>query len=111
MSNARAFNDFLREHRHGATHDDLSDALQELVEAVCEENKAGKLVLTISIKPKGKGDGLEVAAEVKLAPPLPPPGVSLFFASAENNLVRSDPRQQAMELREAPPAHVARTLA
>jgi hypothetical protein len=110
MSNSRAFNDFLREHRNGTTHDDLSDRLQELVAAVSEENKGGKLVLTITIKPMGKGDGLEVGAEIKLSPPRSVPGMSIFFASPENNLVRQDPRQQTMELREAPPAHVARNL-
>lgn len=111
MSNSRPFMDFLREHRSGATHEDLSDRLQELVAAVSEENKGGKLVLTITVKPMGKGDGLEVGADIKLAPPLPVPGTSIFFASVDNNLVRQDPRQQAMELREAPPAHVARNLA
>jgi hypothetical protein len=108
---ARAFMDFLREHRNGATHDDLSDKLQELVAAVMEEGKSGKITLTVSIKPVGKNDGLEVAAEVKSTLPKKQPGVSIFFASPENNLIRQDPRQQALELREISPASVARALA
>lgn len=110
MGNSRAFHDFLREHRNGVTHDELSDALQDLVAAVIEEQKAGKLTLTVSIKPLGKSDGLEVSAEVKSVPPKTQPGVSIFFASPENNLVRQDPRQQTMELREIGPI-VPRSLA
>ena len=101
---SRPFYDFLREHRSGVTHDNLSDALQELVASVIEENKSGKLTLTISVKPMGKQDGLEVSAEIKIAPPKPAAGVSIFFATPENNLVRQDPRQQSMELREITPA-------
>ena len=100
MSNSRPFHDFLREHRGGLTHDELSDALQELVAAVTAEGKAGKLTLVIGIKPMGKGDGLEVTAEIKLVPPKETPGAAIFFASPENNLVRQDPRQQTLELRE-----------
>ena len=109
--NARAFNDFLREHQNGSTHSDLSEKLQELVAAVSEEGKVGKLTITISIKPLGKKDGLEVSVEAKTSPPKPTAGVTIFFASPENNLVRQDPRQTALELREIGPAGVARSLA
>lgn len=111
MAHARPFMDFLREHRNGSTHDELSDKLQELVAAVTEEERSGTLTFTIMLKPMGKHDGLEVAADVKIKPPKPKAGVSLFFASPENNLVRQDPRQAAMELREVGPASVARGLA
>jgi hypothetical protein len=111
MSNSRPFLDFLREHRSGSTHDSLSDKLQELVAAVVEEGKGGTLTLTISVKPLGKGDGLEVGADVKIKTPKAPAGVSIFFPSPENNLVRQDPRQQTMELREVGPASAARALA
>ena len=110
MANSRPFMDFLREHRNGVTHDELSDKLQELVAAVIEEGKAGTLTLTVSIKPVGKADGLEVGADVKVKPPKTAPGVSIFFASPENNLVRQDPRQATMELREVAPS-VPRALA
>lgn len=99
---ARPFYDFLREHRSGITHDLLTDALQELVAAVTQENRAGTLTLKIGIKPMGKGDGLEVSAEIASKPPKETAGVSIFFASPENNLVRNDPRQASMELHEIP---------
>ena len=102
---ARPFHDFLREHRNGATHDDISDALQELVAAVTAEGKSGKMTITIAIKPMGRESGaLEVSADIKSAPPKAAPGASVFFASPENNLIRQDPRQATMELRDIGPA-------
>lgn len=103
MANSRPFMDFLREHRNGLTHDSLSDALQEIVAAVVQEQRAGKLTLTITVKPMGKQDGLEVSADIKATPPKETAGVSIFFATPENNLARQDPRQQTMELREIGP--------
>ena len=104
MSSARPFMDLLREHRNGSTHDELSDALQALVAAVSDAGKSGKLVLTIAVKPAGNSGALEVAAEIKSTPPKATPGVSIFFASPDNNLVRQDPRQAALELREIGPS-------
>lgn len=107
----RPFYDFLREHREGRTHDDLAMALNELIAAVNEEGKAGSLTFTVSVKPMGKGDGLEVAADIKVKPPKKTAGVSIFFSTPENNLVRQDPRQQSMELREVGPAAAHRGVA
>lgn len=101
---SRPFYDFLREHRNGVTHDELADALNELVAAVIEENKAGTLTFTVAIKPMGKSDGFDVSAEIKTKPPKKTPGSSVFFATPDNNLVRQDPRQATMELREVGPA-------
>lgn len=101
---ARPFQDLLREHRNGMTHDELSDALNELVTAVTEEKRAGSLTFTVSIKPYGKDGALEVSADVKVKPPKKTPGSSIFYVSPENNLLREDPRQTKMELREIGPA-------
>lgn len=108
---SRPFYDFLREHRDGVTHDELANALNELVTAVTEENRAGSLTFTVSIKPMGRSDGLEVSADIKMKPPKKTPGVSIFFATPENNLSRVDPRQTSMELREVGPALAHRGVA
>lgn len=107
--NARPFMDFLREHRNGATHDELTTALQELVAAVTDTGKGGKLTFTISVKPAGRDSGaLEVGAETKVSPPKPVPGIAIFFATPDNNLQRQDPRQSSLNLREiAVPANAA----
>ena len=111
MSDGRPFADLLREHRNGMTHDELSDALRDLVAKVSDENKGGKLTIVISVKPIGKGDGLEVGFEHKLALPKETPGTAVFFATPDNALVRQDPRQTAMELREIGPAAAHRGVA
>ena len=111
--NARPFMDFLREHGRGITHELLTEKLQELVGAVIETDKAGKMVFTISIKPMGRKDtgAFEVSALVDIRTPKPEPEVSIFYPTPENNLVRQDPRQQAMELREIAPATAHRGIA
>lgn len=101
---ARPFTDLFREHRHGSTLDEASDMLQALVAAVVDEGKAGKMTIAIGVKPMGKGDGYEVSMELKSVPPKATPGTSIFFVTPDNNLVRQDPRQQSMELREITPA-------
>lgn len=102
---------FLQEHRGGATHDEISDQIRDLVAAVTDERKGGKITITMAIKPMGKGDGLEISVESKAAPPKQSPGVSIFFATPENDLQRQDPRQNSLELREVAPASIARSLA
>ena len=102
---------FLQEHRGGATHEEISDHIRDLVAAVTDERKGGKITITVEIKPIGKGDGLEVGVDVKATLPKVKPGVSIFFATHDNNLQRQDPRQSNLELREITPASVARALA
>jgi len=101
----------LQQHRNGATQDEIADALRDLVAAISDENKAGKLTITIAIRPMGKGDGLDVAVDCKASPPKQTPGSAIFFASPDNNLVRNDPRQANLELRDITPASAARGLA
>jgi hypothetical protein len=78
---------------------------------VAEERKGGKIVLTITVKPLAKGDGVEVSADVKCSPPLPVAGTSIFYPTPEGDLVRQDPRQQAMDLREIGPAEAHKGIA
>lgn len=108
---ARPYADLLREHRGGLTHEELSDALRDLVIAVAEEGKAGSLTFTVKIKPMGKGDGLEISADIKSKPPAKTPGVSIFFATPDGALVREDPRQKNLELREIGPGMAHRGIA
>jgi hypothetical protein len=102
MANSRPFLDFLREHRGGVTHDELSDALQELVAAVTAEGKGGTLTFKIKVKPAGKSGALEVTDEVKVTAPAQTRSASIFYASPENNLIREDPKQIKLDLRQIP---------
>lgn len=105
---SRPFMDFLREHGRGETHDLLSDMLHELVEAVAEANKVGKLVVTITMKPAGEHGAFALLVEAVSKLPKSPAKESLYFVTPENNLTRQSP-QQILDL--AGPSLVQRGLA
>ena len=101
----RPFADFLLEHNKGLTHGELSDALHELVAAVTDTGKAGKLQLTINVAPmKKSGNGVLLVSDViALKKPAPERKESLFFPDEHGNLTRNDPNQPMFEtLREVP---------
>lgn len=112
MANSKPFQLFLGEHRNGTMHDELSDALQELVAGVASEGKGGYLTLKIIVKPANAGNGaLTVTDEIKVVPPKETKSGSIFFVSPENNLVRDDPRQLKMDLRAVPEREIPREIA
>lgn len=81
----------------GLTHKDLTERLAELVTAVTKVKKAGKLQLTITVKPQPAVDGaLFVAADIKASIPRFDPKASIFFATETGGLVRDDPSQQPL---------------
>lgn len=89
----RPFADFLREQSKGRTHDELSEALNDLVTAVTDTRRAGTLTLTISVKPlKGTEHGLLVGDVIKTKLPTPDRTESIFYAH-DGNLQRTDPNQ------------------
>lgn len=70
----------------------------ELISSVTDNNKAGKLVLTIDIKPSTAGT-LAVRAEVKMTKPKGMPAESLLWPTPEGNLIAEDPRQMKLPMR------------
>lgn len=95
----RPFADFLREHDRGRTHEDLSEALHELVQAVKDTGKAGAVVLTVKVAPLGKDstDQLKVTSAVTTKKPASEPRPVIFFTDTDGNLTRHDPNQLAFE--------------
>ncbi|HLP07910.1 MAG TPA: hypothetical protein VK178_07070 [Opitutaceae bacterium] len=90
---------------------DASEGLAEVVKAVRENGKKGKLTLTIAVVPLSKGDAVDLVCEVTTKTPKPNKGSSLFFVSEDGTLVRNDPRQGELKLtvvgeptKAAPPA-------
>ena len=96
---ARQFADVLRDMSAGKTYDDLTAALAEVVEAVITTRKNGELVLKIGIKPNGE-NSVRVVDEIKVKVPQPARGETLFFTTASGSLLRNDPRQSELPLRE-----------
>lgn len=93
----RDFAAFLMEHRRGKTHTELSEALRDLVVAVEDTRKAGKLTYTLTIKPQERTPGaVMVADQIKCTLPEHERSESIFFATESGELIRNDPRQTAL---------------
>lgn len=98
----RPFAEFLIQQANGTTHAELSEALHKLVAAVRETGKAGKVQLTVDVKPMSKSDdrALIITAAVAVKPPRSEAPTSVFFIDGTGNLSRTDPRQMTLPLRE-----------
>ena len=96
----RPFAQFLQEQREGVLHAELGEKLQELVKACSETSKSGSLQLTIQCAPTKNGVAFELTDKVKLNLPEYDRGASLFFKDRKGNLLRKDPNQQELPLRE-----------
>lgn len=95
----RPFADWLREQSTGRTHNDLSEALHDLLAAVAETGKAGTLTLVIKAKPmQGDMRAVVIVDDIKLAPPQPDRKANIFFLDAQGNPVRNDPRQMHLPI-------------
>jgi hypothetical protein len=98
MTEARLFADYLREIEKGRLHQELSVKFQELVQAVAESGRAGKLSLVVDVKPfKKSGEAVELNTMIKLSAPQPERDAQLYFITPEFNLSRRDPRQGDIE--------------
>lgn len=100
--NTRPFFDTARELRRGQFIEDCADKLQEVIAAVEETGKKGKLVIEIEVAPASKGQGAVTVSD-KITPKIPalPAGATIMFVTNENNLVANDPRQQTLPLKVA----------
>jgi len=94
------FNVTVSQLRNGRTQDELSEKLNEVVNACRETGKMGEITLKIKVKPDKGANGqyfLEDAITAKA--PQADRGQTIMFGTPEGNLQRNDPRQAEMELR------------
>lgn len=92
----KQFADVLQDLRYGTLHDELSDKLQEVVNACIDTGKVGSITLSIKLKP-GKSGELEIIDTVKAQIPELEKGTSIMWATPEGNLQRQDPRQMTID--------------
>jgi hypothetical protein len=97
LSPPRPFTQFLLEQRRGALHEEISAELATVVAAVMEHGKAGKLTLTLNIKPAGV-EMVQIVDKLVGAPPVGEKAPSLFFVDSAGNLQRQNPRQDELPL-------------
>lgn len=81
----------------GKTNERLSDQLAEVVAAVAATKKAGKLTVTLQIKPQGNVPGAVIVTATSAAKaPAFDPQASIFYATDDGHLVRDDPKQPSL---------------
>ena len=91
----------LEAHKNGCALTELSGAIKQVTASVQETGKAGNITLTLSIKPATRGSigTLVIESKVKTKCPEAEAPASIFYADADYNLVREDPNQTVMDLR------------
>ncbi|MBW3663542.1 MAG: hypothetical protein KY469_10620 [Actinobacteria bacterium] len=92
----RPFVELIRDLRKGLTHDELSEVLADVVTAVEEHRKPGKVVFTIAIDPIPKSDALAIVDSIKATVPEPDRDATLMFAD-KGRLTRHNPRQLSID--------------
>lgn len=81
---------------------ECSDSLATLVKQVAATGRKGKFVLSLEVKPAKTGGQIKVESEIKVTPPKPEKGESLFFTGVHGELLRSNPAQKEMDFGSAP---------
>jgi hypothetical protein len=86
---------------NGATVAEMAAALEKAVAAVRLTGKSAAITLTLKLSPASKGitDVLTVESQVKTRLPEPDRGITIFYATDDNQLVRNDPKQPMLPLR------------
>jgi hypothetical protein len=94
----RMFTDILGEIAGGRLVDSLSERLQEVVAAVGETRKVGKVTVELTVRPNGD-HAVVITDKVSVKVPEAPHGDSVFFVVGSGDLTRKDPRQADLPLR------------
>lgn len=98
----RPITDTLRHIGGGVFIDTASDKMSELVNAVSESGKSGKLTLEVTVKKASRGGAMHITGKVTMKKPAEELMEALLFATPEGNLVADDPHQQKLDLKSVP---------
>lgn len=94
----RPFADFLNDHNRGAEHRKAGEALQRLAGAVAATGKKGSVTVKVDVEPmKGTEGTMVTTVTVTEKLPVEPAKSAVFYTDANDNLIRTDPRQLAFE--------------
>ena len=99
MHNGRPFSDVLGEVENGDLLREATDACYEVTRAVLETRKKGSLTITLTFTPTGRGS-VEIDAKLDHKPPSHDRPTTTFFTTDEGTLVRDDPKQERLPLRD-----------
>ena len=95
----RPITDTLRHIGGGVFIDTASDKLAELVAAVDQSGKSGKITLDITVKKATRGGAMLLSGKVRMTKPADEPLEAMLFATPEGNLVTEDPNQKTLDLK------------
>lgn len=94
--------DVMRQLRGGAFVEQATAALAEAVTAVENTGKSAEVVMRIKVKKAPRGtNAVYVSTDVTAKIPQEAPAEELMYPTPEGTLLRDDPRQQKLNLKEA----------
>jgi len=94
------FTETLSNLRHGQAEQDLDEALTEAVQRARDTGKKATVSITVTIEPKGASGQYFLTDEVKSKLPSFAKEKTILFGTPDGNLLRDDPHQQKLPLRE-----------
>jgi hypothetical protein len=97
QTTSNSFAKALAEMRKGRTLTELSTELESLIKAVRETGKKGELTLKLKVTPDSEGTICLVEDQVSVKTPKMDKASTTFFITDDNQLSRSDPRQEEMK--------------
>lgn len=84
---------------NGVFSDELSETIGDVVQKVLAYRKVGSIAVNLKVSPNGEA-AVTVAATVKAKAPEKTRPITTFFADEHGNLLRRDPRQHELALRD-----------
>jgi hypothetical protein len=96
---ARLFTDVLGDIYLGTLNAELTSELAKVTEAVLATGKAGHLTVMLKVSPNGE-DSFEIVPQVKAKVPESNRAKSIFWRDKHGSLVRTDPKQRELDLRD-----------
>jgi hypothetical protein len=89
-----AFQQTIADIGHGDLSDQAAEQFAQLIQAVRETAKEGKITLTINVKPRGRDTSqVEVTGKIALSAPVADIAPVMMFASEDGTLTRHNPNQ------------------
>ena len=99
---SRPFTETLADLAQGATAEELTEGLTELVSAVIALRDKGSMTLKLDVRPNGD-NSVKIQPTIKVSPPLLPSPMSFMFVDGNYGLTTRDPRQPNLPLRDVTP--------
>lgn len=108
MSTTTPFSQHLAHLNKGLTDAELTEALADIVKAVRETRKSGKVVLTLDIQLMNNTDEmLTLKPTITTKRPKLDSRKAIFWSTHDGDLLRNDPDQGELELKTVPTTNTA----